>query len=83
MHRLRAIGLQRAGIVLGLAVTTWVFFLLARNDRGSAVLGGVMIEVLLITVVQEGITRRERVVFSTAAAILGFIALVTGTLAAR
>lgn len=78
-RRLRAIGLPRAGLILGLAVTTWIFFRLAQTDRGGAVLGGVMLEVLLITVVQEGITKRERVIFSTAASTLGFAALVIGT----
>ncbi len=78
-RRLRAIGLPRAGLILGLTVTTWIFFRLAQTDRGGAVLGGVMLEVLLITIVQEGITKRERVLFSTAAATLGFAALVIGT----
>jgi hypothetical protein len=77
--RLRAIGLPRAGVILGLAVTTCLFFRLAQIDRGGAVIGGVMIEVLLITIVQEGITKRERLIFSFAAIALGFGALAAGT----
>jgi hypothetical protein len=78
-RRLRAIGLPRAGVILGLLVTTWIFFRLAQTDRGGAVIGGVMLEVLLITIVQEGITRRERLLFSLAAVVLGFSALAAGT----
>jgi hypothetical protein len=77
--RLRAIGLPRGGVILGLAVTTWIFFRLAQTDRGGAVIGGVMLEVLLITIVQEGITKRERLIFSFAAITLGFGALIAGT----
>jgi hypothetical protein len=76
----RGLGLQRTGIVVGLAITTVAFFFLARHGRGGVVLGGTFLEILLITVVQEGITKRERVLFSSAAATLGFLALVTGTL---
>ena len=79
--RLRAIGLPRAGVILGLAVTTFMFFGLAQRDRGGAVIGGVMLEVLLITIVQQGITRRERLIFSLAAVLLGFLALAAGTAA--
>jgi hypothetical protein len=78
-RRLRALGLPRAGVILGLLVTTWIFFRLAQTDRGGAVIGGVMLEVLLITIVQEGITRRERLMFSLAAVVLGFAALAAGT----
>ena len=77
--RLRAYGLPRTGVTLGLAVTTVVFFRLAQLDRGTAVIGGVMLEVLLITIVQQGITKRERLIFSLAALTLGFGALIAGT----
>jgi hypothetical protein len=77
--RLRALGLPRTGVILGLAVTTWIFFRLAQTDRGGAVIGGVMLEVLLLTIVQEGITKRERLIFSFSAIALGFGALIAGT----
>jgi hypothetical protein len=66
-------------VILGLAVTTWVFFLIAQRDRGAAVIGGILLEVLLIVFVQEGLTKRERLIFSLAAVVLGTAALAAGT----
>jgi hypothetical protein len=43
--------------------------------------GGVPIEVLLISFVQTGLTRVERIGFSLAAVSLGLLALVVGLLA--
>ena len=78
MARLRALGLPRASLILALAITTVVFTVMAYEGYGGAVLTGVVLEVLLITIVQQGITRLERVGFSVAAVSLGLMALVLG-----
>ena len=49
---------------------------------GGGVLGGILIEVLLIFFVQHGLTRQERIGFSVAAVSLGLIALAIGRIAA-
>ena len=80
--RLRAVGLARASLALGLAITTVVFFVMSLEGYGGGVLGGILLEVLLIAFVQEGLNRVERVGFSVAAVTLGLLALVAGRLAA-
>ena len=81
-ERLRALGLARASIALGLAITTGVFAVMSAEGYGGAVLGGILLEVLLIAFVQEGLRRAERVGFSVAAVSLGLLALVAGRFAA-
>ena len=76
--RLRALGLARASLVLALAISTVVFAVMSYEGYGGAVLTGVILEVLLITIVQQGITRVERIGFSVAAVSLGLLALVIG-----
>ncbi len=56
-----------------------MFFVIAQRGRGGAVIGGILIEVLLIVFVQDGLTKRERLLFSLAAVGLGFAALAAGT----
>ncbi len=82
MRHLRALGLARGSLVLGLAITTVVFTVMSYEGYGGGVLAGVLIEVLLITIVQQGLTRGERVAFSLAAFSLGLLALVAGRLIA-
>jgi hypothetical protein len=79
--RLRALGLARGSLVVGLAVSTVVFAVMSYEGFGGAVLGGVLLQVLMILFVQQGIGRTERVGFSLAAVSLGLLALVVGRLA--
>ena len=76
--RLRALGLSRASLILALAISTVVFTIMAYEGYGGAVFTGVLLEVLLITIVQQGLTRLERIGFSVAAVTLGLLALVLG-----
>ena len=76
--RLRALGLSRASLILALGISTVVFTVMAYEGYGGAVLSGVVLEVLLITVVQQGLTRLERIGFSVAAVTLGLFALIIG-----
>ncbi len=82
MRHLRAVGLARGSLVLGLAISTVVFTVMSYEGYGGGVLAGVQLEVLLITIVQQGLTRNERAAFSLAAFSLGLLALVTGRLIA-
>ena len=82
MRHLRAVGLARGSLVLALAISTVVFTVMSYEGYGGGVLAGVLLEVLLITIVQQGLTRNERVAFSLAAFSLGLLALVTGRLIA-
>ena len=79
---LRALGLPRASLVVGLAVSTVVFAVMSAEGYGGGVVGGMLIQILLIVFVQQGLTRAERVGFSVAAVSLGLLALVVGRLAA-
>ena len=82
LARLRALGLARTSLVLALAITTGVFAVMSYEGYGGGVLGGLLIEVLLIWFVQEGITRAERVGFSLAAVSLARFAFIAGRVAA-
>ncbi len=79
---LRTLGLARASVVSGLAITTVVFTVMSAEGHGGAALGGILIQVLLISFAQDGLTRGERVGFSLAAVALGLLAVVTGALIA-
>ena len=57
LAQLRALGLARGSLVLALAVSTGVFAYMSYEGHGGGVLGGVLLEVLLITFVQGGLTR--------------------------
>jgi uncharacterized membrane protein len=81
-QRVRALGLSRISVILALAITTVIFVRMSYEGFGGGVLGGILLEVLLITFVQHGLTREERIGFSVAAVSLGLIALVIGRLAA-
>lgn len=81
MKALRTLGLARGTVVLALAITTGVFAFMAYEGNGGGVFGGVLIEVLLISFVQTGLTRAERIGFSLAAVSLGLLALAAGSLA--
>ncbi len=83
LAQLRALGLARGSLVLALAVSTGIFAYMSYEGHGGAVIGGVLLEVLLITFVQEGLTRPERIGFAVAAVTLGLLALVAGRLAAQ
>ena len=81
MPALRSLGLARGTVVLALVITTGIFAYMAYEGNGGGVFGGVLIEVLLISFVQTGLTRVERIGFSLAAVSLGLLALVVGLLA--
>jgi len=81
VQALRSLGFARGTVVLALVITTGVFTLMAYEGNGGNVLVAVVIEVLLISFVQNGLTRTERIGFSLAAVSLGLLALVAGTLA--
>lgn len=81
MRALRSLGLSRGTVVLALIITTGIFAFMAYEGNGGGVFGGVLIEVLLISFVQTGLTRTERIGFSLAAVSLGLLAVVAGTLA--
>ena len=79
--RIRALGMARASLAVGLAVTTVVFGVMSYEGLAGAVVGGILLQVLLISFVQQGIGRAERVGFSLAAVSLGLLALVVGRFA--
>ncbi len=79
---LRSLGLARLSLVVGLLITTGVFVVMSAEGYGGGVLGGVLVEVLLIWFVQHGITRAERVGFSLAAVSLALFAFIAGRVAA-
>jgi hypothetical protein len=76
--RLRAVGLPRASLALGIAIATGVFFYMGVEGNSGAAAGGIFLEALLIGFVQQGIEWRERRLFLVAAVVLGFAALATG-----
>jgi hypothetical protein len=75
---LRAVGLSRASLALALAISTVVFTVMSYEGHAGGVLTGIVIEVLLITIVQQGLNRMERIGFSVAAVSLGLLAIVAG-----
>ncbi len=80
--QIRALGLSRISVILALVITTVIFVRMSYEGFGGGVLGGILLEVLLIMFVQHGLTREERVGFSVAAVSLGLIALAAGRIAA-
>ena len=81
--RIRALGLARASLVVGLLISAGVFGVMSYEGYGGAVLAAVLIQILLIGFVQQGLSRPERVGFSIAAFTLGLLALVAGRFAER
>ena len=81
MERIRALGLARASLTLGLLVSTALFFYMSAEGHRGEVVGAIVLEVLLITFVQEGLRRGERLAFALAAVALGVTALLAGRLA--
>ena len=81
-QQIRALGLSRISVILALIITTVIFVRMSYEGFGGGVLGGILLEVLLIMFVQHGLTREERVGFSVAAVSLGLIALAAGRIAA-
>ena len=81
-QRVRALGLSRLSVILALVITTVIFVRMSYEGYGGGVLGGVLLEVLLIMFVQHGLKREERIGFSVAAVSLGLIALAIGRIAA-
>lgn len=82
LRRLRALGLSRASVLLALVITTVIFVRMSYEGYGGGVIGGVLLEVMLIVFVQHGLTRQERAGFSIAAVSLGLLALAAGRIAA-
>ena len=82
LRRLRALGFPRASVALALIITTVIFVRMSYEGYGGGVLGGILLEVLLIVFVQHGLTRQERAGFSVAAVSLGLLALAVGRIAA-
>ncbi len=80
-ERLRALGLARTSLALGLAVSTGIFFYMSAEGHRGEVMVAIFLELLLIGFVQQGIRRHERVLFKLAAVALGVLALITGSLA--
>ncbi len=81
MERLRALGLARGSLTLGLLLSTGLFFYMSAEGHRGEVAGAIVLEVLLITFVQEGLRRGERLGFAVAAVVLGVTALLAGRLA--
>jgi hypothetical protein len=81
-QRIRALGLSRVSVILALVITTVIFVRMSYEGFGGGVLGGILLEVLLIVFVQHGLTRQERAGFSVAAVSLGLLALAVGRIAA-
>lgn len=79
IHRLRALGLARGSLVLGIAVATGVFFYMGILGHRGEVTAAIMLEALLILFVQQGLARRERFLYAVWAVALGFLALAAGT----
>ena len=78
LARLRALGLPRVSLALGIAVATGVFFYMGLEGHRGEASTGILLEALLIVFVQNGIEWRERRRFLIAAVVLGFAALATG-----
>jgi uncharacterized membrane protein len=83
LARIRALGLAKASLVAGLAISTVVFAVMSYEGFGGGVIAGVLLQVLLIVFVQQGLDRVERAGFSIAAVTLGLLALVIGRFADR
>ena len=78
LARLRAAGLPRISLALGIVVATGVFFYMGLEGHRGEASTGIFLEALLIVFVQQGIEWRERRLFLIAAVVLGFAALATG-----
>jgi hypothetical protein len=76
---LRALGLPRASLVLGIAVATGVFFYMGTEGHRGEVVGGIFFESLLILFAQQGLDRRERFLFAGSAVVLGLLAFAAGS----
>lgn len=77
--RIRALGLARVPLILGIAIASGVFFYMGtEGHRGEAIVG-ILIETLLILFVQQGLARRERLLFAASAVALGLFALAAGS----
>ena len=81
MEHLRAIGLARGSLAVGLAVSAVVFAVMAYEGYRRQVAAAVLVEVFLIVFIQQGLTRLERMGFSLAAISLALLAVVVGSLA--
>ena len=79
MRHLRALGLARGSLALGLAISTVVFAVMAYEGYRDQVFAAVLVELVLIAFIQQGLTRVERVGFSLAAVSLALLAVVVGT----
>ena len=82
MRHLRALGLARGSLGLGLAISTVVFAVMAYEGYRDQVAAALFLELVLILFIQQGLTRVERVGFSVAAVSLARLAVVVGSLAA-
>ena len=81
MLRLRALGLARTSVLLGLVVSAGVFFYMSAEGHRGEVVAAIFLEVLLIGFVQQGLQRSERILFALAAVGVGLLALGGGRLA--
>ena len=79
MELLRALGLARVSLVLGIAVATGVFFYMGTAGHRGEVVGGIFFETLLILFVQQELDRRERFLFAVSAVALGLLAFAAGS----
>jgi hypothetical protein len=79
MGLLRALGLARVSLVLGIAVATGVFFYMGTEGHRGEVVGGIFFEALLILFVQQGLAQRERFLFAASAVALGVVAFAAGS----
>jgi len=82
VRHLRAVGLARGSLALGLAISTVVFAVMAYEGYREQVFAAVLVELFLIFVIQQGLTRAERMGFGIAAVSLALLAVVVGTLVA-
>ena len=81
MERVRAFGLARTSLALGLTLSAGIFFYMSAEGHTGEVTGAIFLEVLLIAFVQQGLQRAERVFFALAAVAVGLLALVAGRVA--
>jgi len=82
MRHLRALGLARGSLALGLAITAVVFAFMSYEGYREQVFAAVFVELFLIFFIQQGLTRNERMGFGIAAVSLALLAVVVGTLIA-
>ena len=80
--RVRALGLARVPLIIGIAIASGVFFYMGTEGHRGEALVGIFLETLLILFVQQGLERRERLLFAVAAIVLGLLALIAGSAAA-